>query len=75
MDKENKAVAEAAKDYPELKQWQAKVDKEYADHRKAHPADLWQVWFPGVHINIGGGNDGDGADAEGKKMFWGVEFC
>ena len=66
LKKENEALAADAKGYPELQEWQAKIDKEYKDHRAKHPADLYQVWFPGVHINIGGGSDGDGADAEGN---------
>ncbi len=27
------------------------------DHLKDSDSDILQVWFPGVHINIGGGSD------------------
>lgn len=37
--------------------WSALVDREMWDHLKETDSDLLQVWFPGVHINIGGGSD------------------
>jgi hypothetical protein len=37
--------------------WSALVDREMYDHLQGTKSDLLQVWFPGVHINIGGGSD------------------
>jgi hypothetical protein len=37
--------------------WSALVDREMYDHLKDSDSDILQVWFPGVHINIGGGSD------------------
>lgn len=34
-----------------------------------NPSELLQVWFPGVHISVGGGSSdtlGDKGDLEGK---------
>ncbi|KAH8677362.1 hypothetical protein BX600DRAFT_531243 [Xylariales sp. PMI_506] len=37
--------------------WQDLVDAEMREELKDHCPNLLQVWFPGVHINVGGGND------------------
>ncbi|KAM0345224.1 hypothetical protein ACHAPU_006622 [Fusarium lateritium] len=37
--------------------WGAVVDGEMYQHLRDSRSELLQVWFPGVHINIGGGND------------------
>lgn len=37
--------------------WGAVVDGEMYEHLQGNKSELLQVWFPGVHINIGGGND------------------
>lgn len=37
--------------------WEALVDAEMHEELGDHRPKLLQVWFPGVHINIGGGND------------------
>jgi hypothetical protein len=37
--------------------WSALVDREMYDNLKDSDSDMVQVWFPGVHINIGGGSD------------------
>ncbi|EWG37758.1 hypothetical protein FVEG_01253 [Fusarium verticillioides 7600] len=37
--------------------WGAVVDGEMYEHLRGKKSELLQVWFPGVHINIGGGND------------------
>lgn len=37
--------------------WGAVVDGEMHQHLRDSRSELLQVWFPGVHINIGGGND------------------
>ena len=37
--------------------WSALVDREMYDQLKETDSNLLQVWFPGVHINIGGGSD------------------
>lgn len=68
-DEEN-AIEHDADDWPELKQHRAEIDRLLAKQRKDYPPDLYQVWFPGVHINIGGGSDKDDSyDGEGKKCF------
>ena len=37
--------------------WEDLVAAEMAEELNGHVSKLVQVWFPGVHINIGGGND------------------
>ncbi|KAK6346614.1 hypothetical protein TWF696_006734 [Orbilia brochopaga] len=37
--------------------WGALVDCEMYEQLKGMESELQQVWFPGVHINIGGGSD------------------
>lgn len=37
--------------------WSAVVDGEMYKQLRDNKSELLQVWFPGVHINIGGGND------------------
>ncbi|RGP79106.1 hypothetical protein FLONG3_2788 [Fusarium longipes] len=37
--------------------WGAVVDGEMHEQLRDNKSELLQVWFPGVHINIGGGND------------------
>ncbi|KAM5356095.1 hypothetical protein ACJ41O_002741 [Fusarium nematophilum] len=37
--------------------WGAVVDGEMHEQLRGNRSELLQVWFPGVHINIGGGND------------------
>lgn len=37
--------------------WMDLVDAEMYEELKGTDSNLLQVWFPGVHINIGGGND------------------
>jgi hypothetical protein len=37
--------------------WHEVVDAEMREELKGHRPTLLQVWFPGVHINIGGGSD------------------
>lgn len=69
LDKEEAAIDKEDDDWPELKHHREAVDQQIKDHQAKYPPDLYQVWFPGVHINIGGGSDEDGADAEG------VCFC
>jgi len=39
------------------KAWNDLVDAEMHEELKGHRPTLLQVWFPGVHINIGGGSD------------------
>jgi hypothetical protein len=37
--------------------WDELVDCQMYDELKGTNSELQQVWFPGVHINIGGGSD------------------
>ncbi|KAI0123296.1 hypothetical protein BJ170DRAFT_587135 [Xylariales sp. AK1849] len=37
--------------------WRALIDCEMYEELKGADSELLQVWFPGVHINIGGGSD------------------
>jgi len=37
--------------------WHNLIAAEMHEELKDHKSELVQVWFPGVHINIGGGND------------------
>jgi len=37
--------------------WESLVAAEMHEELQGHRSDLLQVWFPGVHINIGGGSD------------------
>ncbi|KAI1848423.1 hypothetical protein JX265_008795 [Neoarthrinium moseri] len=37
--------------------WSALIDCEMYDELKGTDSELLQVWFPGVHINVGGGSD------------------
>jgi hypothetical protein len=37
--------------------WGAVIDCEMYDELQGTDSELKQVWFPGVHINIGGGSD------------------
>ena len=37
--------------------WGKLVDAEMREELKGHRSELLQVWFPGVHINVGGGSD------------------
>lgn len=39
------------------KAWHELVDAEMRQELKGHRPTLLQVWFPGVHINVGGGSD------------------
>lgn len=39
------------------KAWENLVDAEMHEELKGSNSKLKQVWFPGVHINIGGGSD------------------
>lgn len=65
-DEEN-AIKHDEDDWPGLKEHRAEVERLLTKQRKAYPSDLYQVWFPGVHINIGGGSDKDDSyDGEGK---------
>jgi len=68
LQEEESAIAKDAGDWPELKAHRATVDKQIADFQAKHKPDLYQVWFPGVHINIGGGSDADSRDAEGTTF-------
>lgn len=61
MDKEDD-------DWKELEIHRKQVDEMMERHKKDHPPDLHQVWFPGYHVNVGGGADENGADAEGKNF-------
>ncbi|KAH7034650.1 uncharacterized protein B0I36DRAFT_381542 [Microdochium trichocladiopsis] len=36
--------------------WEAMIDYEMEMHLEELDSDLLQVWFPGVHVNIGGGS-------------------
>ncbi|TDZ38794.1 Uncharacterized protein C8035_v006535 [Colletotrichum spinosum] len=38
--------------------WEALIEREMADQLDDDVTELQQVWFPGSHINIGGGNPG-----------------
>ncbi|UQC81938.1 peptidoglycan binding domain-containing protein [Colletotrichum lupini] len=38
--------------------WTALIEREMADQLNGDQPELRQVWFPGGHINIGGGNPG-----------------
>lgn len=38
--------------------WKALIEREMADQLNGDQPELRQVWFPGGHINIGGGNPG-----------------
>lgn len=37
--------------------WRSLIDCEMYEELKGTDSELLQVWFPGVHINIGGGSD------------------
>lgn len=37
--------------------WHELVDAEMREELNGHRPTLMQVWFPGVHINAGGGSD------------------
>ena len=39
------------------KAWEDLVDAEMREELKGSNSELLQVWFPGYHINIGGGSD------------------
>jgi len=54
-------------DWPELKAFRDGVEKEINEQRNKHQPDLHQVWFPGVHINIGGGSNDSSYDGEGRQ--------
>jgi hypothetical protein len=45
--------------------WESLVDREMYEELKGIDSKLLQVWFPGVHINIGGGSDNLLNDWEG----------
>jgi len=48
---------ETAEEKDKSAAWSALVDCESYEHLQGIDSDLLQVWFPGVHINIGGGSD------------------
>lgn len=68
MEAEEHSIDKEDDDWPELKAYRDEVDKEIRDFQAKHPPDLYQVWFPGVHINIGGGSDEDSVDDEGSSL-------
>lgn len=53
-------------DWPALTKFRAEIEKDLATQRAKHRPDLYQTWFPGVHINVGGGTDKISYDGEGK---------
>ena len=53
-------------DWPELTEHRQRIDEELKQQKAAHEPDLVQVWFTGVHINVGGGTDEAKTDFEGK---------
>lgn len=53
-------------DYPQLAHWRRDVTSLIDKQRSACEPDLVQVWFTGVHINVGGGNDDKNSDDEGS---------
>ncbi|KAK1758786.1 hypothetical protein QBC47DRAFT_449552 [Echria macrotheca] len=46
-----------AKDEDRDRLWGQLVAAQMHDELKGHKSELVQVWFPGVHINVGGGSD------------------
>ncbi len=64
---EEDAIDKEDDDWPALKAHRDEVDKQIKEHQATHKPDLYQVWFPGVHINIGGGSDEDSYDGEGTE--------
>ncbi|KNG50088.1 hypothetical protein TW65_03007 [Stemphylium lycopersici] len=62
---ENAMLKPEEKDWPELADHRRQVDEEFSHAMKAQP-DLRQVWFTGVHINIGGGTDEEGKEEDSK---------
>ena len=59
------AIDKEDDDWPELKAHRDEIDKQIRKQRAKNFPDLYQVWFPGVHINIGGGSDEESFDGEG----------
>lgn len=51
----------------------------YMEESQRPPSELLQVWFPGVHINVGGGSSDtlkNEGDLEGKNLsLSSVEYC
>ncbi|KAH7079694.1 hypothetical protein FB567DRAFT_127260 [Paraphoma chrysanthemicola] len=75
---ENKILAKDEVDWPELTEHRKQVDAELEQQKADHKPDLVQVWFTGVHINVGGGTDDAKTDFEGLANItfaWMVEQC
>jgi len=77
---ENKILAKDELDWPELTEHRQRIDAELQEQKAAQKPDLAQVWFTGVHINVGGGTDLEEAktDFEGLANItfaWMVEQC
>ena len=68
MKAEEDAIDKEDDDWPTLKAHRDKIDMQIKKHQAQHKPDLYQVWFPGVHINIGGGSDEDSYDGEGMLL-------
>ncbi|KAH4171136.1 hypothetical protein HBI24_165720 [Parastagonospora nodorum] len=78
ISKENEKLAEDEVDWPELTEHRQRIDEELNQERAAREPDLAQVWFTGVHINVGGGTDDAKTDFEGLANItfaWMVEQC
>ena len=71
INKELKELGDEDNDWPKLAQHRREIELELKAERERRLAeggqDLWQIWFPGVHINIGGGSDKDSYDGEGRS--------
>ncbi|KAL1610691.1 hypothetical protein SLS60_002361 [Paraconiothyrium brasiliense] len=75
---EKKILEKDEVDWPELTEHRRRIDKELEEQKADHEPDLVQVWFTGVHINIGGGTDDAKTDFEGLaniSFAWMIEQC
>ncbi|KXJ88199.1 hypothetical protein Micbo1qcDRAFT_190014 [Microdochium bolleyi] len=55
--REDSRAAQAGGNEDEIdRAWEAMIDYEMEMHLEKLDSDLLQVWFPGVHVNIGGGS-------------------
>ncbi|KAF3000702.1 hypothetical protein E8E13_002538 [Curvularia kusanoi] len=77
IKEENRALEKDEEDWPELIQFRKEVEAELQKEKEDEP-DLAQVWFTGVHINVGGGTDKSETDFEGLANItfaWMIEQC
>ncbi|KAG9199104.1 hypothetical protein G6514_009022 [Epicoccum nigrum] len=78
ITEENKILAKDELDWPELTEHRRRIDEELQEQKAACEPDLAQVWFTGVHINVGGGTEEAKTDFEGLANItfaWMVEQC